>query len=136
MHAPSVRVVRALMLTRPAAPGCLWCAGEDAPALLNMVVTIPQHSKVKYELDKKHGILTVDRILLSAAVSPHNYGFLPRTMMEDGNPLSVLVLMQVRRCRRLPPPLRGIRAKVRAKVRVGTPELCRFWGRGVGDWVA
>jgi inorganic pyrophosphatase len=57
-----------------------------------MVVTIPQHSKVKYELDKKHGVLTVDRILLSAAVYP---------MMEDGNPLSVLVLMQVRGLSRL-----------------------------------
>jgi inorganic pyrophosphatase len=65
------------------------------------VVTIPQHSKVKYELDKKHGVLTVDRILLSAAVYPHNYGFIPRTMMEDGNPLSVLVLMQVRGLSRL-----------------------------------
>jgi inorganic pyrophosphatase len=90
-------------------PGAL-CAGVDAPALLNMVVTIPQHSKVKYELDKKHGILTVDRILLSAAVYPHNYGFIPRTMMEDGNPLSVLVLMQARHS--LPPPLRRLFASI------------------------
>eukprot|EP00241_Pyramimonas_parkeae_P011280 CAMPEP_0114257060 /NCGR_PEP_ID=MMETSP0058-20121206/18513_1 /TAXON_ID=36894 /ORGANISM="Pyramimonas parkeae, CCMP726" /LENGTH=191 /DNA_ID=CAMNT_0001371725 /DNA_START=69 /DNA_END=644 /DNA_ORIENTATION=+ len=69
--------------------------GADAPNIVNSVIIIPQHSKVKYQLDKKHGVLMVDRVLLSAAVYPHNFGFVPRTMVDDGNPLSVLVLMQV-----------------------------------------
>lgn len=69
--------------------------GVDAPNQINVVITIPQHSKVKYELDKKHGILRVDRVLLSAAVYPHNFGIVPRTMVDDGNPLSALIMMQV-----------------------------------------
>jgi inorganic pyrophosphatase len=57
-------------------------------------VEIPKGSKVKYELDKKSGLLLVDRILFSAVHYPANYGFIPRSYCDDGDPLDVLVLCQ------------------------------------------
>lgn len=56
------------------------------------VIEIPKGSKVKYELDKDFGVLRVDRILHSSVVYPANYGFIPRTFCDDGDPLDVLVL--------------------------------------------
>jgi inorganic pyrophosphatase len=61
---------------------------EPIPA----IIEIPTGSKVKYELDKKSGLLVVDRILFSAVHYPANYGFVPRTYCDDGDPLDVLVL--------------------------------------------
>jgi inorganic pyrophosphatase len=57
-------------------------------------IEIPLGSKVKYELDKPTGLLRVDRVLYSAVHYPANYGFVPRTYCEDGDPLDVLVLGQ------------------------------------------
>ena len=57
---------------------------------------ITKGSKVKYELDKKTGLIKVDRVLYSSVVYPHNYGFIPRSLCEDNDPMDVLVLMQVR----------------------------------------
>lgn len=57
-------------------------------------IEIPKGSKVKYELDKESGLLKVDRILFSAVHYPANYGFIPRTYCDDGDPLDVLVLCQ------------------------------------------
>ncbi|KEH20425.1 putative inorganic diphosphatase [Medicago truncatula] len=68
--------------------------GPGAPSVFNCVVEIGKGSKVKYELDKKSGLIKVDRILYSSVVYPHNYGFIPRTLCEDEDPLDVLVLMQ------------------------------------------
>uniref|UniRef100_A0A0E0CQB8 Soluble inorganic pyrophosphatase n=1 Tax=Oryza meridionalis TaxID=40149 RepID=A0A0E0CQB8_9ORYZ len=68
--------------------------GPGAPAVFNCVVEIPRGSKVKYELDKATGLIKVDRVLYSSVVYPHNYGFIPRTLCEDGDPMDVLVLMQ------------------------------------------
>lgn len=68
--------------------------GSDLPHIVNAVIEIPRGSKVKYELDKDTGLLYVDRILYSSVVYPHNYGFIPKTLCEDGDPLDVLVLMQ------------------------------------------
>ena len=59
-------------------------------------IEIPKGSKVKYELDKESGLIKVDRILFSAVHYPANYGFLPRTYCDDGDPLDVLVLCQGR----------------------------------------
>jgi inorganic pyrophosphatase len=57
-------------------------------------VEIPKGSNVKYELDKPTGLLIVSRVLYSAVYYPANYGFVPRTWSEDGDPLDVLVLGQ------------------------------------------
>jgi inorganic pyrophosphatase len=55
-------------------------------------IEIPMGSKVKYELDKRTGLLRVDRVLYSAVHYPANYGFVPRTYCDDDDPLDVLVL--------------------------------------------
>ncbi|KAK9207146.1 hypothetical protein WN943_017431 [Citrus x changshan-huyou] len=68
--------------------------GPGAPTIFNVVVEISKGSKVKYELDKKTGLIKVDRILYSSVVYPHNYGFIPRTLCEDNDPMDVLILMQ------------------------------------------
>ena len=59
-----------------------------------VVIEIPKGSKVKYELDKRTGMLGVDRVLASAVHYPANYGFLPQTYCADGDPLDALVLGQ------------------------------------------
>lgn len=58
------------------------------------VIEIPKGSKNKYELDKKTGMLKVDRVLYSAVHYPANYGFIPRTWCGDEDPLDILVLGQ------------------------------------------
>ncbi|MCL7024732.1 hypothetical protein MKW94_003021 [Papaver nudicaule] len=68
--------------------------GPDAPAIFNCVIEIGKGSKVKYELDKNSGLIKIDRVLYSSVVYPHNYGFIPRTLCEDSDPMDVLVLMQ------------------------------------------
>lgn len=65
---------------------------DHAHEFFNAVIEIPRGSRVKYEMDKPTGLLRVDRILYSAVVYPCNYGFIPRTYCEDGDPLDVLVL--------------------------------------------
>ena len=56
------------------------------------LIEIPKGSKAKYELDKETGLLRLDRVLYTSTVYPANYGFIPRTLAEDGDPLDVLVL--------------------------------------------
>lgn len=65
---------------------------DTAHECFNVVIEIPKGSKVKYELDKPSGLLRVDRILYSSVMYPANYGFLPRSYCDDGDPLDVLVL--------------------------------------------
>ena len=60
--------------------------------LFTAVIEIPKGSKVKYELDKETGLLKMDRILYTSTHYPANYGFIPRTFADDGDPLDVLVL--------------------------------------------
>ena len=59
-----------------------------------VVIEVPMGSKNKYELDKQSGLLRLDRVLYSAVYYPANYGFVPRTYCEDGDPLDVLVFGQ------------------------------------------
>ena len=59
-----------------------------------VVIEIPKGSKNKYELDKETGLLRLDRVLYSAVYYPADYGFIPRTYCDDGDPLDVLVLAQ------------------------------------------
>jgi inorganic pyrophosphatase len=59
-----------------------------------VVIEVPTGSKNKYELDKETGLLRLDRVLFSAVHYPANYGFVPRTFCDDGDPLDALVLGQ------------------------------------------
>ena len=68
--------------------------GSRAPEIVPVIVEVPKGSKTKYELDKKSGLLRVDRILFSSVMYPANYGFIPRTYCGDHDPLDVLVLGQ------------------------------------------
>ena len=68
--------------------------GDDPSEVFTCVIEIPRGSKAKYELDKETGLLRLDRVLFSAVHYPANYGFLPRTYCDDGDPLDVLVLSQ------------------------------------------
>jgi inorganic pyrophosphatase len=56
------------------------------------IIEVPRGSKNKYELDKATGILKLDRVLYSAVHYPADYGFIPHTFCDDGDPLDVLVL--------------------------------------------
>ncbi len=68
--------------------------GEHLPREFYAVIEIPYGSRVKYELDKKSGLIKLDRVLYSAVYYPANYGFIPQTLAEDDDPLDVLVLCQ------------------------------------------
>src|SRR5919112_3275207 len=59
-----------------------------------VIIEIPKGSKNKYELDKETGLLRLDRVLYSAVHYPADYGFVPRTFCDDGDPLDALVLGQ------------------------------------------
>lgn len=59
-----------------------------------VIIEIPKGSKNKYELDKETGLLKLDRVLYSAVHYPADYGFIPRTYCDDGDPLDALVLSQ------------------------------------------
>jgi inorganic pyrophosphatase len=59
-----------------------------------VVIEVPKGSKNKYELDKETGFLKLDRVLYSAVHYPADYGFIPRTFCDDGDPLDALVLGQ------------------------------------------
>ena len=67
--------------------------GNDVPNDINVVIEIPSHgSPVKYEVDKDSGMLIVDRFMGTAMFYPCNYGFIPHTLSEDGDPVDVLVV--------------------------------------------
>src|SRR6185312_15491677 len=71
-------------------------AGRNPPHDINVVVEIPQGGEpVKYEIDKKSGAIFVDRFLHTAMFYPGNYGFVPQTLSEDGDPLDVLIVGRV-----------------------------------------
>jgi inorganic pyrophosphatase len=81
--------------------------GEPSTCIVNAVIEIPKGSKLKYELDKKSGLIKVDRVLFSSVHYPANYGFIPQTYCEDRDPLDVLVLGQ-----EIVTPLCIMRAKI------------------------
>jgi inorganic pyrophosphatase len=71
-------------------------AGRNPPTEINVFIEIPLGgTPVKYELDKKSGALMVDRFLHTAMFYPGNYGFIPQTLSDDGDPCDVLVVSQV-----------------------------------------
>ncbi len=67
-------------------------SGKNVPSEVNVFIEIPQNSAIKYELDKDSGVIMVDRFNYTAMVYPFNYGFIPQTSAEDGDPVDVLVL--------------------------------------------
>lgn len=69
-------------------------AGEKAPQEVNVVVEIPQGSSIKYEVDEESGAVFVDRFLHTAMFYPFNYGFVPSTLADDGDPIDILVISQ------------------------------------------
>ncbi len=69
-------------------------SGPDAPQIVNAIIEIPKGSKAKYEIDKKSGLIKMDRILYSSVQYPANYGFIPQSYCGDGDPLDILVLGQ------------------------------------------
>lgn len=66
--------------------------GPAVPDELNAIIEIPRGSRNKYELDKETGLFKFDRLLYSAVHYPGDYGFIPRTLADDGDPLDVLVM--------------------------------------------
>ncbi len=66
--------------------------GKNPPQEVNVFIEIPQGSSVKYELDKESGVIMVDRFNFTAMFYPFNYGFIPGTSAEDGDPTDVLVI--------------------------------------------
>lgn len=67
--------------------------GPDVPSVVTAVVEIPRYERNKYELDKTLGLYRLDRVLYSAVHYPGDYGFLPRTLGDDQDPLDVLIMM-------------------------------------------
>lgn len=67
-------------------------AGSSVPEVINVIIEIPMHGQpVKYEIEKESGALFVDRFLSTAMFYPTNYGYIPDTLSEDGDPVDVLV---------------------------------------------
>lgn len=67
--------------------------GVDMPEIINVVVEIPKGSMNKYEYDKRHNMIKLDRVLFSPFHYPGDYGIVPQTLSEDGDPLDALVLV-------------------------------------------
>lgn len=67
-------------------------SGDNAPAIVNAVIEIPQGSRAKYEIDKASGLLRLDRVIYSSFYYPCNYGFIPQSYGGDHDPLDILVI--------------------------------------------
>jgi inorganic pyrophosphatase len=68
-------------------------SGANLPQDVNVIIEIPSHSDpVKYEVDKETGALFVDRFMNTAMFYPTNYGYIPHTLSDDGDPVDVLVV--------------------------------------------
>ena len=80
---------------------------EPVDVFAPVIVEIPAGSKLKFEIDKKTGLLALDRVLHAAVHYPLNYGFFPQTLGDDTDPLDALVLMQEPL-----PPLTIVRTRV------------------------
>jgi inorganic pyrophosphatase len=66
---------------------------QPEPGLINVLIEIPAGSKNKYEFDKDMGAMILDRVLFSSVQYPYDYGFVPNTLADDGDPLDGMVLM-------------------------------------------
>lgn len=66
--------------------------GKNAPEIINVIVEINKGSKNKYEIDKETGLIALDRVAHTAQDFPFDYGFVPQTLWDDGDPLDVILL--------------------------------------------
>jgi inorganic pyrophosphatase len=70
--------------------------GKEVPDIINVIIEIPSHSDpVKYEVDKETGAMFVDRFMNTAMHYPCNYGYIPHTLSDDGDPVDVLVITPI-----------------------------------------
>jgi len=60
--------------------------------VMNVIIEIPKFSKNKYEIDKKTGLIALDRVMHTAQDYPFDYGFVPQTLFDDGDALDVIIL--------------------------------------------
>lgn len=67
--------------------------GPKLPTVVNCIVEIPKGRRNKFELDKKTGMIKLDRYLYSSSHYPGDYGFIPQTLADDGDPLDILVMV-------------------------------------------
>ena len=71
-------------------------SGHDVPNDVNVIIEIPMNADpIKYEVDKETGAVFVDRFMSTAMHYPCNYGYIPHTISDDGDPVDVLVLSPV-----------------------------------------
>ena len=71
-------------------------SGRDVPNEINVIIEIPMRGEpVKYEVDKETGAMFVDRFMTTAMFYPTNYGYIPQTLSEDGDPVDVLVVTPI-----------------------------------------
>lgn len=68
-------------------------AGENAPEVVNVIIEMVKGSRNKFEVDKKTGLLTLDRVNGTRLTAPADYGYIPNTLCEDGDPLDVMIVM-------------------------------------------
>lgn len=69
--------------------------GKTPPSIVNAIIEIPKGSRAKYEIDKDSGLIKLDRVLRGSMMYPLHYGIIPQTLFDDGDPLDIMVLMQV-----------------------------------------
>lgn len=69
--------------------------GDRAPEIIKAVIEIPKGCRMKYELDKETGLLKLDRVLYAAMMYPMNYGLVPQTYFDDGDPLDILIMCSI-----------------------------------------
>lgn len=93
---PTDRIAQLAGVSEPVPTGPVTAgAGEDAGATaVDVVIEVPRGSRNKYEFDHERHVLRLDRRLFSATVYPADYGFIPETLAEDGDPLDALVLLE------------------------------------------
>lgn len=112
-------------------------SGKDLPNDFNVIIEIPmQGDPVKYEVDKESGAIFVDRFMGTSMQYPTNYGYVPHTLGDDGDPVDVLVMTPVPlipgvvvRCRPLGVLLMEDEAGLDAKVlAVPVEKVCRLYG--------
>lgn len=66
--------------------------GDNTPDEVTAFIEVPKNSMIKYELDKESGFIKLDRVLYSAVHYPGDYGFIPQTLSEDGDPTDILII--------------------------------------------